>query len=185
MGAENLGYRIGQPPIKAQELLRLHRETYRTFWKWSDAAVNVALTRGYLDTIFGWRLHIDQNPNDRSIRNFPVQANGAEILRLACCMAIEAGIKICCPVHDALLIEASLEDLDNAIIQTQGIMEEAGRIVLDGFKLRTDVDVVRYPDRYMDSRGLKMWEIITDIITVPNTSTLDENMSFRASISSN
>ncbi|MFC1844043.1 DNA polymerase [Thermodesulfobacteriota bacterium] len=169
MEAESLGNRIGQPPIKARELIRLHKETYHTFWKWSDAAVNVALTRGYLDTVFGWRLHIGQAPNDRSIRNFPVQANGAEILRLACFMAIEAGIKICCPVHDALLIEAPLGTLDAAVKKTQEIMAEAGRIVLNGFNLRTDVDVVKYPDRYMDSRGLKMWETIIGIINCDTT----------------
>jgi hypothetical protein len=27
-------------------------------------------------------------------------------LRLACCEATEKGIGVCCPVHDALLIEA-------------------------------------------------------------------------------
>jgi hypothetical protein len=38
MGADALAQRIGQPPIRARELLRLHRETYRVFWRWSDAA---------------------------------------------------------------------------------------------------------------------------------------------------
>ena len=32
MGADALAQRIGQPPIRARELLRLHRETYRVFW---------------------------------------------------------------------------------------------------------------------------------------------------------
>jgi hypothetical protein len=34
------------------------------------------------------------------------------MLRLACCLATEHGIKVCAPVHDALLIEASLNDLE-------------------------------------------------------------------------
>lgn len=34
------------------------------------------LQRG-LKTVFGWRLLVDVNPNDRSLRNFPVQAKGA------------------------------------------------------------------------------------------------------------
>jgi DNA polymerase-1 len=33
MGADSLAARIGQPPIRARELLRLHRETYRVFWR--------------------------------------------------------------------------------------------------------------------------------------------------------
>lgn len=163
MGKESLAARTGKPPIQAAELLRKHKETYRGFWKWSDAVVDVALTRGYIDTTFGWRLYIDQNPNARSIRNFPVQGNGAEILRLACCFVTEAGIKVCCPVHDALLIEAPLSELDNAILKTKELMAEAGKVVLNGFELRTDVDVVRYPDRYMDGRGGKMWDIITKL----------------------
>ena len=40
-----------------------------------------------------------------TLRNFPMQANGAEMLRLACCLATERGIEVCAPVHDALLVE--------------------------------------------------------------------------------
>jgi DNA polymerase-1 len=33
-----------------------------------------------------------------------MQANGAEMLRMACCLGTEQGIEICAPVHDAVLI---------------------------------------------------------------------------------
>ena len=37
-------------------------------------------------------------------------------------------------------------------------MTEASRIVLDGFELTTDAEVVRWPARYMDEkRGRVMW----------------------------
>ena len=36
-------------------------------------------------------------------------------------------------------------------------MAEASRIVLAGFELNTDVKIVRWPDRYMDPRGVEMW----------------------------
>ena len=35
-------------PIVARDLLRAHRETYRKFWAWSDAAVDRAMLRGPL-----------------------------------------------------------------------------------------------------------------------------------------
>ena len=44
MGEESLAHRIGQPAIQARRLLRLHRETYREFWNWSDAAADFAMT---------------------------------------------------------------------------------------------------------------------------------------------
>jgi DNA polymerase-1 len=43
MGAKSLAALIGWPVIVAKERLRLHRETYRVFWAWSDAALDYAL----------------------------------------------------------------------------------------------------------------------------------------------
>ena len=57
-----------------------------------------------LHTVFGWHVHVGEQSNPRSLRNFPMQANGAEMLRLACCFATERGIEVCAPVHDAVLI---------------------------------------------------------------------------------
>ena len=93
MGVDALAQRVGQPPIRARELLRLHRETYRVFWRWSDAAVDHAMLTGGLHTVFGWRVRVPSVSNERSLRNFPMQANGAEMLRLACCLATERGTK--------------------------------------------------------------------------------------------
>jgi DNA polymerase I len=164
MGARSLAARIGQPEIVARELLNLHRETYKIFWAWSDGCLDYAMLHGKLWTVFGWELHTGVNPNPRSIRNFLMQANGAEMLRLACCLVTEAGIKVCAPVHDAILIEAPLEELYGAIAETQELMVEASAVLLDGFRLKSDVDVVRYPERYMDGRGVEMWNLVTEIL---------------------
>ena len=164
MGAESLALRIGQPVIQANVLLRLHQDTYRVFWRWSDAAVDYAMLHNKLWTVFGWTVRAGRDPNPRFLRNFLMQGNGAEMLRLACCMATEAGITVCAPVHDAILIEAPLEQLDQVIEQTKMIMAEASDIVLDGFRLNSDADVIRYPNRYSDERGVKMWETVTGIL---------------------
>jgi DNA polymerase I len=164
MGAETLALRIGQPLIVARNLLRAHHETYPPFWQWSDAVVDHAMMFGLLQTVFGWHVHVGENPNPRSLRNFPMQANGAEMLRLACCLATERGIGVCAPVHDAILICAPLDRLDEDVARMREAMAEASRIVLGGFELGTDVHVVRYPDRYMDARGVVMWERVIDLI---------------------
>ena len=93
-----------------------------------------------------------------------MQANGAEMLRIACILLTEAGIRVCAPVHDALLIEAPLERLDRDIAMTKAIMLEASRIVLGGFELRSDVKEVRYPDRYTDKRGSVMWDKVLKLL---------------------
>ena len=43
-------------------------------------------------------------------------------------------------------------------------MQEASRIVLAGFELRTDTTVVRHPDRYMDARGATMWNRVMALL---------------------
>src|SRR5215831_12480912 len=164
MEAESLALRIGKPPIVARDLLRAHRDTYRTFWRWSDAAVDTAMLTGSLQTVFGWCVHIGERPNPRSLRNFPMQANGAEMLRLACCLATERGIEVCAPVHDAVLICAPCDRLDADIDAMRAAMAEASRVVLDGFELGTDVSVTRWPDRYMDPRGAVMWQRVTSLL---------------------
>jgi DNA polymerase-1 len=169
MEAPSLAARIGQPPIVARDLLRAHRETYRTFWRWSDAALDYAMLTGSLHTVFGWHVHVGDNANPRSLRNFPMQANGAEMLRLACCLATESGIEVCAPVHDAVLICAPLERLEDAIAAMRAAMVEASRVVLGGFELRTDVMRVRHPDRFRDPRGTRMWGQVMDLIVKRGT----------------
>ena len=164
MGAEALALRIGQPPIRARALLRMHRETYRVFWKWSDAAVDYAMLNSSLHTVFGWRVQVPPTSNPRSLANFPMQANGAEMLRLACCLGTEKGIEVCAPVHDAVLICAPLDRLEADVACMQQAMAEASRIVLGGFELSNDAKIVRCPDRYMDERGAVMWDRVMTLI---------------------
>jgi hypothetical protein len=167
MEAESLGARIGQPIARARELLELHRRAYPRYWAWSDGVEHFAMLRLYLYTVFGWTIHVGADANPRSLRNFPMQANGAEMLRLACCLATEQGIRACAPVHDALLVEAPLADLEATVVATQKAMSDASAVVLNGFRLRSDVKIVRYPDRYMDPRGERMWNTVWKILGGP------------------
>jgi DNA polymerase-1 len=159
MGPESLAQNIQKPLEEARHLLKMHRQTFRKFWKWSDSVVNYALLHKQLWTVLGWRLQLSGPRNVRSLANFPMQANGAEILRVACIQMFEAGIRICAPVHDAVLIEASLEALEQQTALAQDMMEGASEQILSGFRLKTDADFIRYPDRYCDEeRGREFWE---------------------------
>jgi hypothetical protein len=122
------------------------------------------MLKGGLHTVFGWKVRAGGNANPRSLRNFPMQANGAEMLRLACCLATECGIEVCAPVHDAVLICAPLERLHCDVAGMRRAMAEASRTVLSGFELRTDARVVRHPERYMDDRGHVMWERVVALL---------------------
>ena len=100
-----------------------------------------------------------------SVGNFPVQANGAEMLRLAIIQMHEKGVQVAAPIHDAVLIEGPLEKVDEIVVTVQASMREASKIILNGFELESDVKIVKSPDRYMDEeRGLSFWNNVMSLI---------------------
>ena len=167
MTAKSLAQRLNHSEAKAQHLLNLHRKTFHTFWSWSDACVDEAVLGGKLWTRFGWEMRFEQELNERSIRNWPMQANGAEMLRIACILINQADIQIIAPIHDAVLIQAPINQIGEAVITAQACMKESSRIVLDGFCLNSDVKVVKFPERYMDPRGVETWNLIMELIDEP------------------
>jgi DNA polymerase-1 len=170
MGYRSLALRIGQFPIIARKLLKAHHDAFPVFWDWSDRVFNHGCLMGSVHTVFNWHVHVDETTKSRSLLNFPMQGNGAEMLRLACCFATKAGIEICAPIHDAVLIRAPTDRLDIKIDRMRECMREASSIVLSGFELRVEVKPeikdaqgktighgVYWPNRFMDERGVEMW----------------------------
>ena len=167
MGAEALALAAGIHRVEANGLLINHRMTYRIFWKWAEANQMRALMGEPLVTPLGWKLQLrnDPDPNDRSLLNWPMQSTGADIMRLAACMLTEAGIEVCCPIHDAFLVRFPLAEEIDVIAKTTKLMVDASAIVMGlGYACRVDADIVRYPDRYMDERGEKMFSTITRLL---------------------
>jgi hypothetical protein len=126
--------------------------------------VDKAMLTGSVRSEFGWPMAVTAALRPTALKNFPMQANGAEMLRIAACLATERGIRVCAPVHDALLIEAPADCLDEAVCATREAMAEASRALLNGRELATDVSVVKWPDRYSDKRGQVMWDRVTEIL---------------------
>jgi hypothetical protein len=167
MGAATLAQRIGRPIAFGQELHRLHRRLYPQFWDWSDGVVEHALLHRELHTVFGWKMRIGPIVNPCSLRNFPCQANGAEMLQWACWRACQLGVRVVAPLHDALLIEAPEREIDDVVGVAERAMQEASEAVLEGFQLRSRTKVVRWPDRYCDDRGLRFWELVMAVLPTP------------------
>jgi len=164
IGAVSLGLRINQSTLFARHLIGLHHDLFPDYWRWSDRAVNHAMLFGWQSTVFDWIHRLPPEPKPTALRNFPIQANGAEMLRLGHCLATENGISVCAPIHDAYLIMAPLEILDQEIARMQFYMAEASRVVLRGFELFTDVKVIRPPDRYRSPEGGAMWNLVMQFL---------------------
>ena len=166
MGAQSIALQAGITPAEARELIGLHKRTYRTFWRWSNETVSSALLSLKMQTVFGWKRHVTSRDKITSLMNFPMQANGAEMMRIAAIGATEARIDVCAPIHDAFLIAAPLERLDDDIEKMQAIMTQAG-ISVAGLPIKTEAKVFRFPDRYMEDRGIEMWNRVVRLVGAP------------------
>jgi hypothetical protein len=94
MGEQTLAIRIGKPTIVARELVWAHRDRYRKFWRMAEGAVDCAMLGLPISTVFGWHVRagsglikprkVGDRPRSagRSMLNFPMQANGAEMMQL-------------------------------------------------------------------------------------------------------
>lgn len=160
MASEGLGAKLGLSAAHGRELIEQHRKTYRRYWEWSDRIEACGMLGFPLHAAFGWRTFAGAGANPRSLRNFPSQANGAEMLRIACIALTEAGIRVCAPVHDAVLVEDTADRIDETAERARDLMRKASIVVLNGFEIRTEAKIVRFPDRYTDPRGAFMWKLI-------------------------
>lgn len=172
-GVRSMAINMHQSEIKARRLLEHHKTIYRKFWRWMQEQLDTSLFTKQAETLFKWQVNACSTAdkdgktiecNSRSIMNFPMQGNGAEILRLAICMLFAEGIKVVAPVHDAILIEAKASEIDEIVKKASAIMVKASSILLDGFELRTEPVIVKYPERYIDKRGVKTWQNVMEIL---------------------
>lgn len=139
--------------------------TFGQFKAWSDRVVQAAWRTRVMRTDSGWTQRVSARPNERSLRNWPIQSAGADILRRACCLLVEAGIAVCGPVHDAVLLEARLGEADVVGARAAGIMGDAAEAII-GHRIRVGVETFRYPDRYMDEHGATLWRLVWETLGV-------------------
>jgi len=164
MGAESLAASLNQSPAHARDLLTQHRRTFPRFWQWVDEVGTTAAMTHRLTTQFGWQLHVTSETKPTTLQNWPCQAAGADMLRFAVIAAVEHGIHVCAPIHDALLIEAPIEEIEDKVALTCRLMEDASRLVLRDTTVLTDAKIIHAPDRYQDPRGEAIWRQLEDMV---------------------
>jgi hypothetical protein len=172
MEDRGLAAKLGIPRVYAREILNSHRSAFPAFWEWAERAVANAFAGRVMRTAFGWERRLGSGVSDRSVRNWPIQSTGSHLMQYAAMYATEAGLAVAGPVHDAFLLVAAEDRLAADVAAMRGCMDRASRLILDGFTLKTDVAVVRHPDRYEDKRGLGMWRTVqqlsAEIVTTPH-----------------
>jgi DNA polymerase-1 len=165
LGAGSLALRAGVSLFEAGEILARLRARFRAFEDFTDSVLDHAGLDMEIHTQFGWHMRCPPGINPRTVRNFPIQSTGAEILHAASILAERRGLEVVAPVHDAFLIEADAQDAEDASRELDRVMRDAARVVLRGYELRTDAQpVIHYGSRFFDKNGIEMWTTVNELL---------------------
>jgi hypothetical protein len=164
LGWQSLAIRTGIAGVEAREILARLRARFRAFEMFSASVLDHAGLELEIRTPFGWHMRCPPGINPRTVRNFPVQSTGSEILHVACLLAPARGINIVAPVHDALMAEGDLADAEDLSRALDKLMGDAAETVLRGHRLPTDTQIIRPGETYQDKRGAEMWAVITRLM---------------------
>ena len=158
MGARSLSLQMADALHEAKIVKQKHKIAYRTFYSWTKAHTKRTLEQGSAQVI-DWEIHTHPRffPRITTLNNFPIQSTGAAMMRRALILAIEQGISVRAPVHDAFVIFAPTAEYEEQERLMVSLMEQASRDVLGGFTIDAEVEkCVQFGSHYIDDRGADM-----------------------------
>jgi len=141
ISAFGLANQLSIPREEAAEYIKRYFQRFPGIRDYMDAAKAASRDRGYVETIFGRRIHFPEirssNPsvrafNERASINAPIQGSAADIIRRAM-IRMEAAlagagldsVRMLLQVHDELIFEAPEGDVETAIPVIRRVMENA------------------------------------------------------------
>ena len=126
--------RFGFNASEAAGLMRKYKELYHVYFDWVEVRTNHAQMHGYISTSLGWDRHFAENSfiNPRSLMNWSIQSESAEVLRNGLIRLTDAHIKVCATVHDAFLIECPIPEHIDQIRIAKKCMIDAARYTVGG-----------------------------------------------------
>ena len=165
LGFRSLAARTGLSLFEAGEILARLRARFCRFEDYAQNVLDYAGLNLEIGTPFGWWMQCPSGINPRTVRNFPMQSAGSEILHVACVLAERRGIEVVAPVHDAIMAECPADQVEELSAALDQVMGDASSVVLRGYRLPTDRKIIRPGERYVDDRGEAMWNTVTGLLT--------------------
>jgi DNA polymerase-1 len=196
LGVRGLARNLRIDPAVAGRWMQSFRERYARMVTYGEETVLRGVSTGHLQTRLGWRLQVrdliaskhaldsQKKPANQltpnSLRNWPVQSNAAEILRLAVIEAAAKGVAIVGTLHDALFIESPADEIDTHVRLAREAMQDASATILHCpatgryYPLRVDHTIITAPDHYREKESQAWWQRLRDMLLQLSGQDLEE-----------
>ena len=138
-----LGEQLGISRKKAKQYIEQYLELYSGIKKFMDEVVEKAKETGYVETLFKRRRYIQELKSknymvrqfgQRAAMNTPIQGTAADIMKIAMIKVLKElqkrkmKSKIVLQVHDEMMIEAALDEVDEVTNILKESMETAAKL---------------------------------------------------------
>lgn len=146
MSAFGLAKQLGIPRGEAQEYMDKYFERYPGVMQYMEDTRSRAAELGYVETIFGRRLHLPEITSRNGMRrkaaeraaiNAPMQGTAADIIKKAMLLVDEwiqregdGRVKLLMQVHDELVFEVEESSLSEIESKVQRLMESAAELAV-------------------------------------------------------
>ncbi|KIE20865.1 DNA polymerase I [Vibrio sinaloensis] len=144
MSAFGLAKQLGIPRGEAQDYMNTYFERYPGVMQYMEDTRSAAAEQGYVETIFGRRLHLPEIKSRNGMRrkaaeraaiNAPMQGTAADIIKKAMLLVDEwiqaegdGRVKLLMQVHDELVFEVQESALTEIESKVQQLMESAAAL---------------------------------------------------------
>ncbi|WP_191116209.1 DNA polymerase I [Vibrio alginolyticus] len=144
MSAFGLAKQLGIPRGEAQAYMDTYFERYPGVMQYMEDTRSTAADKGYVETIFGRRLHLPEIKSRNGMRrkaaeraaiNAPMQGTAADIIKKAMLLVDQwiqeegnGRVKLLMQVHDELVVEVEESSLSEIESKVQKLMESAAEL---------------------------------------------------------
>jgi DNA polymerase-1 len=135
-----LSKQIGISPGEANEFIKQYLNRFHELRDWMESTKDFARAHGYVETMFGRRIHINgirdkmqvrRGGAERAAINAPLQGTAADIMKRAminmgpALTEAKLGARLLLQVHDELVFEVPTKELDATAALVKQVMQDA------------------------------------------------------------
>ncbi|PSU30182.1 DNA polymerase I [Photobacterium lutimaris] len=146
MSAFGLAKQLDMGRNEAQDYMNVYFERYPGVLEYMESTRNQASEQGYVETLYGRRLHLPDIKSRNGIRrkaaeraaiNAPMQGTAADIIKRAMVLVDEwvgqqpeGQVRLLMQVHDELVFEVQESEVDNVSAEVRRLMESAAELAV-------------------------------------------------------
>lgn len=139
-GAEKISKKLNESQYVVQQWLVKLKEQLSPIDYFLDHQVYLAKQNGVMRSL-DWQHFIKSSESNLSVRNWPLQATGADIMRRACLNLDGVNIPLLLTNHDSFLIRLDEANYTDQLELAIKALTDASVAVLNGFPLKVKVEL--------------------------------------------